>query len=655
MAIYHRLISPRKEHQPLEHPTWAFVAAAVAVVLVVCLLVIVAVLHRTGDHHAAPCTSPGCTEYAKVLSDTLDTTADPCHSFDSYVCAGWHAAHRFSVRIRVISRALQGMIESVRKDTDLPPGNQSFHQKVSLFYLSCDDVRREGHNQVSLIREQLQSAGIVWPRLSGEPNVVRTLIYLSVELDWSVVLKVSPLGHSIRIDPAVSFWWALEENERRSETMRRRQSFDLLKAHFSIRSDEASIGFKETDAVEQAFLPALAFAYDAEDNTLEQLPSGSLRESQWIRALADFNLPVVPEFTTTNLGFVEAFLDLYERYGEAETHLFISWMAVRYAGMFANSELISNHYDSGNPNIIRYRHGRWCYTLAYEYIGDLLFAPYNAHVYKATVRRDVERLVRSVRSELAGRLSTKAPYAADSSLTIKWSSMDTVLSALSIGSPGSENSTALAHRLPNMTKSLVANWRAMWKALGSRYERIFFRTFGRGQEFSFAAYSASRGDFVLAPHVLTFPIYDIGLVDAVKYGAFGGMVATESSNLAFAHYYKNTNVTNVTLSAVEDALKCANRSSSQLELSDIVTSIAALDIATTAFRDHGSQLAIKDANYLTPMQLLFVSWCYLRCPGRSEALSDGCDGIVRHIPEFSRAFKCNIGTPLNPPDKCTLF
>ncbi|KAH9376457.1 hypothetical protein HPB48_018483 [Haemaphysalis longicornis] len=651
MALYNRLISPKKEQEHSSLLTWASVAVAAAITLGACIIVIAAVLRRTGDHSAGSCTSPGCREFAKVLSDTIDKTADPCHSFDAYVCAGWRAAHRFPVRIRVISRALQDMIISVSKDTDLPPGNQSFLQKVGLFYLSCDDVRREGHDQVPMIREQLRAAGITWPRRSRKPNVIRTLIYLSLELDWSVVVKVSPLGHSVQIDPAVSFRLSMQEQEKRSETTRRRHSFELLKAHFSNGTNEPSVEFNETDTLEQAFFPALAFAYGNQDGTVEQLPSGSLRESEWIRTLADFNVPVVPEFTSRNLGFVEAFLDLYEHYGEVETHLFISWMAVRYAGMFANAELIYNHYDSGDRNVIRYRHGRWCYMLAYRFIGDLLFAPYNAHVYKATVRRDVERLVLSVRSKLAERLSTRAPYAADSSLTIQWSSLDTVLSALIIGAPGSKHSTALEHTLPDMTDSLVANWQALWKKIGSRNERIFSRTFGRGEEFSFAFYSASQGDFVLAPHVLTFPIYDVGLVDAVKYGAFGGLVATLSSNLAFGHY-RNTNGTS---SAVEDAMTCVNRSSPQREAADIVTSIAALDVAVAAFRDQGSQRVIKDAIHLTPMKLLFISWCFLRCTGSSEALGDGCDSIVRHIPEFSLAFKCHIRAPLNPPEKCTLF
>ncbi|KAH9376436.1 hypothetical protein HPB48_022607 [Haemaphysalis longicornis] len=651
MALYNRLKSPKKEQEHSALLTWASVAVAVAIALGACIIVIAAVLRRTGDHNAGPCTSRVCTEFAKVLSDTIDNTADPCHSFDAYVCTGWHAAHRFPVRVKVISTALQDMIISVSKGTDLPPDNQSFHQKVGLFFLSCYDVLREGHDQVPMIREQLRAAGIVWPRRSRKPNVIRTLIYLSLELDWSVVVRVTPLRHRVQIDPAMSFWLSMQEQEKRSQTTRRRQSFELLKAHFSSGTNEPSVEFNDTDTLEQAFFPALAFAYNKQDGSVEQFPSGSLRESKWIHTLADFNVTEVPEFTTRNLGFVEAFLDLCEHYGEVETHLFISWMAVRYAGMFANPELISNHYDSGDGNMIRYRHGHWCYMLTYKFIGDLLLAPYNAHVYTATVRQDVERLVLSVRSKLAERLSTRAPYADDSSLTIEWSSLDTLLSALSIGAPGSKHSTALEHTIPSMTNSLVANWQALWKTIGSRNERIFSRTFRRGEEFSFAFYSASRGDFVLAPHVLTFPIYDVGLVDAVKYGAFGGLVATVSSNLAFGHY----RTTNVTSSAVEDSMTCVNRSSPQREAAEIVTSIAALDVAVAAFRDQGSQHVIKDAIHLTPMELLFVSWCFLRCPGRLQALSDGCDSIVRHIPEFSRAFKCNIGTPLNPPEKCTLF
>ncbi|XP_075530470.1 uncharacterized protein LOC142563750 isoform X2 [Dermacentor variabilis] len=649
-ALYRRLVPPRTENdKPSVIRISTAIVAASAVLLVASTLVFLLVLFIRWDPlKSEHCNSAACNQFAKLLNNSIDWSGDPCRNFDAYVCSRWRSKRKYSVRTELVVRAIDAMTNVVSKDVQgtSSPG-QDFLQKVSLFYRSCDIVWRGDRDELPVIREFLLRAGIVWPRRPGTPDVLRTLLSLSVELDWPVIIQIVPWKKGVWMRLPLSLNKALTESRLLSDMESKMRSFNFLKTKFSAGDSTGAVNFSDTDKLESAFFQPLADL--ATIGAAEELDSRSLEKNKWMKLLEQWNVTAAPSFFTDSPKYVKKFLDLWKREGEARTHLFVSWMAVRYVSLFANRDLVSNFYRTTNPETIMYLHGRTCYALVYKFIGDYLFAPYNTQVF-LPVRADVERIVSVIRNKLAAHLSSTPPFSNETSAKFQWASLDVVMKALNQTAHHSANATSAADELlPDMNNSLTHNWHAAWQA--SRYGKASSVPYTLGWEtiMSMSPYTHLRDDFVLAPYVLSFPLYDPNLVDAVKYGAFGAVVAKASAQMAIKHYGGAI----ATAQAVDDARTCVK--SYARDATSTLLDLASLNILADAFEEHGSRGRLAVVERFTASQLLFVSWCFQKCRGQSEALGDECNAAVRHVAAFSSAFGCSQGDPLNPEKKCTLF
>ncbi|KAH6923778.1 hypothetical protein HPB50_006715 [Hyalomma asiaticum] len=651
LALYKRLVSPRAENSKRPaHRIGTVIAAASAVLLVASVLAAVVVLfaHWGGRKHDR-CTSPACNQFAKLLNDSVDWSANPCRDFDAYVCSGWRSKRKYSVSTELIVRAVNAMSQVVSKDPPTEEAHstgQDFLRKASLFYRSCDVVWRGDRDELPVIREFLLRAGVAWPRRSAAPNVRRTLISLSVEFDWPVGLQVITHTQNTWIRIPYSFGWAIQETRLLGDSPSKQRSFDFLKAKFSAGdSGVGAVTFPETDELESTFYRPLSEVTTSGE--IKLLNANSLEKDKWVEALAEYNVTEQTIFLSDSARYVEKFVDLWREQGEARTHLFVSWMAARYVSLFANRELVFNYYSTTNPDTVMHRHGRFCYALAYKFIGDYLFAPYNARVF-LPVRQDVERIVLTIRNEFATRLSLEPPYSTDTSANISWSSLDVVMKALNQTADHSEEAKRVADTLlPDMNISFAQNWHAAWQASRSRKGGLVPRTLGWQTITSLSPYTRLRDDFVLAPYILSFPLYEPTLVDAVKYGSFGAVVAGASAHMAFTRYGRS----NASAGALEEARRCIE--SGDKHAATTLHDLASLSILVGAFEKYGSHETLVCR--FTAHQLLFASWCFQKCRGLSEALGNECNAAVRHLAAFSSAFGCSRSDHLNPERKCVVF
>ncbi|XP_077486557.1 membrane metallo-endopeptidase-like 1 [Amblyomma americanum] len=594
------------------------------------------------------CTSPACEEFAKLMAESVNRSLDPCANFDAYVCSGWRTRRKYSVHAELVAHAIDKMTEVVSKDTSPPTTGQNIVQKAGLLYRSCDMVWRGERDELPVIKECFRRAGIVWPHLSTTPDVLRTLLSLSIEFGWAVIIRVAPVRHTIWIHLPLSFDYAVEQQERLRRQDSRRSNFEFIRKQFSGVHEESLVKFEEVSKLEDAFLPPLATA--GKELSVNAFPAGSLDEDKWMKLLAEFNVTTTRNFRTFSLNYVMTFLKLWNKHGEIQTHLFVSWMAARYVSLFANYQLISNYYGTTNHELIRFQHGSWCYRLVYRFVGDYLFVPYNAEAFYLEIRQDVERIVLSIRNEFASRLSSRPPYSADTSMRVRWSSLDTVMSALNRSMARDEDFDAAARSLPDMDLSLIKNWEASRAMFRLQSNDTIPRTLGWHTVHKFAPYSIWLGDYVLAPYVLSFPLYDLGLLDAVKYGAFGANVARASAQISLIHYLN----VNATASVIKDARQCVRTSEGSYTLAAL-SDLVALNVLADAFKSRGSRTRLASLSTTTEVQLFFLAWCYIRCRGYSEAMGDDCNAAMRHVPAFSSAFSCPLGGPLNPQNKCAVF
>ncbi|KAH7986888.1 hypothetical protein HPB49_026189 [Dermacentor silvarum] len=647
-ALYARLITspPKQKRSALRVTT--VLAAVAATLLGVCVLVLFVLFSRWSPQKLALCTTTACSEFAKLIAYSVNQSVDPCSDFDVYVCSGWRFQQKHSVYKAVAINAVDAMTKVIRKGRSPAHPDQSMAQKISLFYRSCDDVWRGERDELPVVREHLLRAGVVWPRISAAPDVLRTLLVLSIELDWAVVFQVLTHEKIVWMDVPYSFKLAIGERQRLHDLHAWRQSFDYLKTHFAEGDAKGTATFEEAINFENKFFRPLVKAMTP---VLVRGPvSIVLDEGKWRERLAELNVTSVVKFQAFNIRYVRTFLYLWNRWGEASTHAFVSWMAVRYTSLFANRDLVFNSYGTANGDTIKYEQGRFCYALVYRFIGDYLFVPYNAQVFSPDVSRDVERILVAIRSEFAARLSAIEPHSSQASTGIQWDSLETVMSVLNQTIPKTEESRRAANALlPDMNVSLAGNWQAALKARRLHGWASVPRKLGSHAINKLSLHSYWDGDIVLAPYALSFPLYDEYLADAVKYGAFGTVVALTFAELALMPYA----AANATVGGtVRDALTCA-RNSSRRNPWAMLADLTSLDVVTHAYEARGSHDTL--AGNFTATQLFFVSWCFVKCRGFSEPLGNECNAAARNVPAFREAFSCPTGDPLNPEEKCTVF
>ncbi|XP_075530151.1 membrane metallo-endopeptidase-like 1 [Dermacentor variabilis] len=627
----------------------AAVAATTAILLGTCVLVLFGVLDFWGEWDSMLCTTPACSEFGKLIAHSVDQSVDPCSNFDAYVCSGWRTTRKYSVNAELVMNAVDVMTKVVSKGAGPDTTVQSNLDKARRFYHSCDVVWRGERDELPVIREYIERAGIIWPRRSATPNVARTLLSLSIELNWPVVVSVFVSKQTMSIRVPSSYFAAAEERGRLQNEESRKRRFELLKTQFFDGLEDDTVTFEDTTELDEAFFRPLV---DVRKHTGQQLMNCT-DEHKWNYLLAEFNLTAVRRFQSDSVDYVTTFFDLWNQSGEARTHLFVSWMAARYVSTFSNRALISNFHGTTNYETIKYEQVRWCFSLVYNFIGDLLFAPYNAHVFLSDVRLDVERIVLAIRNAFAARLAAaRTPNAAKYYTEFRWSSLNTVMAVLKQTEPQNDNASDLAGTLfPDMNESLARNWHAAWKYWLSGGGGSVPRVLGLVAARDFKLFEYWRGDFVLAPYALSFPLYDVHLADAVKFGALGGVVARASAGLALSHYFGDSNSTT---EALNETLKCTN-SSYERDAWATLKDVAALNVLADAYQAHGSRHTLAGVSGFTAAQLFFVSWCFAKCRGYSEPLSDQCSASLRYVSTFSSAFGCSSGDPLNPVKQCVVF
>ncbi|XP_037580348.1 neprilysin [Dermacentor silvarum] len=175
-ALYARLITspPKQKRSALRVTT--VLAAVAATLLGVCVLVLFVLFSRWSPQKLALCTTTACSEFAKLIAYSVNQSVDPCSDFDAYVCSGWRFQQKHSVYKAVAINAVDAMTKVIRKGRSPAHPDQSMAQKISLFYRSCDDVWRGERDELPVVREHLLRAGVVWPRISAAPDVLRTLL-----------------------------------------------------------------------------------------------------------------------------------------------------------------------------------------------------------------------------------------------------------------------------------------------------------------------------------------------------------------------------------------------------------------------------------------------------------------------------------------------
>ncbi|XP_014603364.1 PREDICTED: neprilysin-1 [Polistes canadensis] len=190
--------------------------------------------------------------------------------------------------------------------------------------------------------------------------------------------------------------------------------------------------------------------------------------------------------------------------------------------------------------------------------------------------------------------------------------------------------------------------------------------------------------------ILQFPFYELGL-EALNYGAIGtvlGHELTHGFDNSGRQYDSNGNLrqwwTNETISEYTERTQCFidhynsyyedevdDYINGELTLGENIADNGGLREAVIAYERwkarHGEEPLLPGFTHLTHEQLLFLSFAHLWCEAYTASslkwmLQDShCPGHVRlravlkNSKEFSEAWKCPLGSNMNPIKKCRLW
>ncbi|KAH7960687.1 hypothetical protein HPB49_022343 [Dermacentor silvarum] len=642
-----------------------------------------------------PCRSYACGLFARRLQESMNRSFNPCYSFTRFVCDGWQQQHAHSVRTEIFMSALERLSRLTRNavaaagTTTDQGGGRTDRERVAALYRSCDAVVRDGRNEMPHVKKALAQAGVFWPVRSGTPDVLRTVLYLSEVLHWPAIVSIranddddSAGGErasdvwrtTVIVREAHTFPRMLGRQARLRTVNESRQFFDVLRAHFASDDDddgprrhEGGVTFEQMRAVEDSMLPPLRRAYrgvsHAEPMPLEADDERLVNRTEWTAAVARHWAVAGHrgiQIMSTNAAFLRALLELRRRYGERDTHLYVSWCAVRYAALFANMELVLNHYGADRGKALL-NYGRACFAMTYTFVGDLVFALYDSDVVvRPNTNINVHSLVRDVRGAFVRRLSSSSgPFAANTSFASRWQAVDPALRLVDM--PTDASSADEVALPPEVGDSLVTNWLALWSMTRrpgyvAPRRSLSARPF---QDCMFYTLNETESDFVLSPFTLVLPFYDDGITAAVKYGGLGAQVGVASAELAF-RFYRHLPDAEAALNESRSCLKFSSTSpaspaSPDLLMAELASVEAVLDAFVRSSRGEDDRWLVTPQ--LSAIQVLLITWCFVKCPGREEPGVEGdpCSDVLRHVPRFSQAFDCSPETVLNPTHKCSVF
>ncbi|XP_077523880.1 uncharacterized protein LOC144134966 [Amblyomma americanum] len=461
----------------------------------------------------------------------------------------------------------------------------------------------------------------------------------------------------------------------------------------SVRGGADEVTFQEVGAVEEETATTLRRSYYKPDvppvavPNIVDVPELGLSRGVWERTLTMLGFNNSGRIThfevfTANPQYVESFLHLWKRLGDSRTHLFVSWYTVQVAALFANQALISNFYDGDSRRALAL-HTAFCLGQAYAVSGTVVFSSYSRHSLRSTTRHDAGRLTLAVRESFRKRVAQWKTLDEDVTVVSNWASLETAFEAFggsedrvppskttpsASGNGGTSNVTdSVPDVSPDMTEeSLVTNLR--------KATRYFARTSSHGDYTSDVAATAmsvgistlhmsaalySKGDFILMPYSLSFPLYDYQLIPAANYGGLGAEVARVLGQL-FIEAYRVPEASRSWLTRLEDCLLANALIEEQnvfMTMAEAVSFGALVDAYDVHVSDEGDDSKrLPGLQEFTGRQLLFMALCFMKCRGRGTGKTPpwACNLPLKHMPEFARTFGCQHGTPMNPMKKCEL-
>lgn len=647
------------------------------------------------------CETTACTSYSRMIAHSASGSVNPCHNFYRFVCEGYVNSSRsvfhdhMSLFTGVVARSL--------RTTRAPETSQRAFEKAAVFYQSCLAVVKEGASQFDEFRTVMLKAGIHWPRVVKAPDLLDSMVNMAVALNvFTLIFFTSSYNHG---KCRVEIWKGdvLEHLKRRRRELevieKYKKYYDsffeiFLNYEGNVSSKDVAFAsaipmdppshfehFLRVENVAFHYLtgrrPSAKVVFDSVVKLDPITPSISARRWEGLfrrMAISGFfrssnassPLPCSQQITVWDVQHLRALDDLLLAMGEEKLHFYYGWTIVQALARFMSYGLAVLSY--GNTKTARDESPLHCLRLVETTMGLVVYKRFAATDFNKRTRLELHQIMNVVYSALLRMLQ------ANPELDPRETSIDLrKLEATLIPRFDLLDDEARLERffgeLPDLAPEAFArNWLQVQQALRRSNPaaleaiRAFYMSAIAGSD-AYAIRRAGNGqELGLAPYVTLLPLYDIKVVDSVKYGALGSLLAAAT----FQFFEERLPERSRFRSLMEQRTRCYESGPLRGLRGDPAKRAAferavALSFVWEAFRSplrrRGKHSRVRGLESFSEDQLFFVASCYPLCTGDQGAgpAELACNEPLRHSRHFPVAFRCASGAPMNPRLKCSVF
>ncbi|XP_077564745.1 uncharacterized protein LOC144180240 [Haemaphysalis longicornis] len=653
--------SPRKQRVSETH--WAIVVALVTsttIVLVALVLIALAFATRPDEPKVRHrCTTPGCNALARMLDSSIDASVDPCDNFYRSVCNSRQSNK--SVYAEHLSHFI-GELTALLRDTRALTRNHTLPESAAQLYRSCESVLLNGRDDRDNFRALLSQAGLVWPDMDSNADLLNVTARIRRHFGLACLLRIAKVprsfssgltGAGIVVEPGCPF------NERSSpcdvSALKDSRPFYDAVVNAAARSVNSSLSpnaaFNAGVDIEKDIY---SISSSTSRGTVRNAANASemaevtphFGEEQWERFVEEtVNAAALP-ITVVDAGYFVAYGEL-ARKNETTMVWYASWLAVSDIAPLISKDIAALRY-SKEP-LDEYAAKKICLTFTERRLGVAVFADY---VWK-TFARDVVEDIRGATLALLPSFRQKIDKTWNVSGSI-YDSSHFFWMTEAIATNRLEVATT-----ESMTESVARNSVNAWRLRERLADRgsISIWTPQIGDTLSQDSYSfvdSRKATLRLPLYASLLPLYDRGLDAGIKLGTLGVLYAVGNFRNVERTLSLNDKV------VLRERLGCfSGQSGRELYNHDydraaplqLVENILETTLPDTTARH------LNTALHFTKSQTFFLAMCYLLCDPASGGgkFERACNEAVRHSRLFSKAFKCSVGSRMNPSDKCRLF
>ncbi|XP_075551308.1 endothelin-converting enzyme 1-like [Dermacentor variabilis] len=647
---------------------FTYVAVAVTVLALCALLTAVLLLAVPVGSQDTVCTTASCSALDSLLAASVDQTRDPCVNFYAHVCNGWAQTRNQSV-YRSHLREFLADVHWIFARVLVPSQAQTAQQMVAAFYQTCTAVKVDGTDELPSFRRQLHLAGVRWPHLSAEPDVVATAASMYAAFQVTSMLRIRPSKRNtknvLEVAPDMTFlreWQGTRDRLIHSGSYAR--FFEETKNKYAGNEGLANAApsyemfFKAESAVVQALVHWGKSGAEVEFGRIDSLIqiTRNVPTTTWRAVVEKLGLSETAHVIIANLELIRKVDELFTTLGEQRLHYYLGWCVVQQMMRYMSKDFASSWYDyevtnSGTDLDSEWRGRAECMQLSEKLVGQVTFGRFILWKTDAEDYAYVRSVVSAVSDQLVrvmplngrvGLLST-----ADFHLGFHEDAMRVADEAL--GKYGLSNRS-----------SLLSNWMDIAAAMSTvnatfrdRIPTTYIRDLVAEQRYNL--YDNQSGALTLPPFFAMLPVYRRHLSETTKFGTLGTLFATSIFRLFLAKLTGYPTLSQRALKLLRCFAELAEYRSDHLELYHHAASVKLALEALRSLPHSGHQrLRMFDS-----LQVFFVVMCYLFCtPNTSEDTMIAetiCNEAVKNSPEFAMAFQCPSGVLMNPDQRCRFF